>query len=68
MLSKTKTLPTEHGFSAGSKLFVYQEVIDRNDGAVRVQEYFDTGNSASHLYRKKGFIIKIADFEKEKTA
>ena len=53
MLSKTKTLPTEHGFSEGSKLFVYQEVIDRNDGAVTVKEYFDTGNSAYHIIIEK---------------
>lgn len=48
MLAKTKTLSTEHGFAEGSKLFVYQEVIDRNDGAVRVQEYFDTGTSIQY--------------------
>lgn len=43
MLSRVKDLPTSHGFPAGSKLFVYNEVIDRNDGAVTVDEYYDTG-------------------------
>lgn len=43
ILSRVKELPTSHGFPAGSKLFVYSEVIDRNDGAVKVDEYFDAG-------------------------
>ena len=43
MLSRVKDLPTSHGFPSGSKLFVYNEVIDRDDGAVRVDEYYDTG-------------------------
>ena len=43
MLSRVKELPVSHGFPSGSKLFVYNEVIDRDDGAVRVDEYYDTG-------------------------
>ena len=40
---RVNNLPTEHGFAPNSKLFVYSEVIDRNDGAVRVDEYYDVG-------------------------
>lgn len=43
MTGPVNDLPTEHGFPAGSKLFVYSEVIDRDDGAVRVNEYYDVG-------------------------
>ncbi len=43
MTSRVKSLPTAHGFAANSKLFVYSEVIDRNDGAVRVDEYYNVG-------------------------
>ena len=43
MLANVKPLSTDHGFTEGSKLFVYQEVIDNNDGAIRVHEYYDTG-------------------------
>ena len=43
MLAKVKPLSTDHGFTEGSKLFVYQEVIDNSDGAIRVNEYYDTG-------------------------
>ena len=53
MLSRVKNLPAEHGFSEGSTLFVYQEVIDRNDGAVRVQEYFGTGMSTYYQNSKR---------------
>jgi alpha-amylase len=31
--SGVNNLPTEHGFAPNSKLFVYSEVIDRNDEA-----------------------------------
>lgn len=48
MLSRVKELPTSHGFPAGSKLFVYSEVIDRNDGAVKVDEYYDSGAYEHH--------------------
>lgn len=50
MLSRVKELPTSHGFPAGSKLFVYNEVIDRDDGAVRVDQYYNTGNICCILY------------------
>lgn len=43
MVSRVKDLPTSHGFPLNSKLFVYNEVIDRDDGAVRVDEYYGIG-------------------------
>ncbi len=42
-LSRLNDLPTEHGFPAGSKFYVFQEVIDQNDGAIKVDEYYNTG-------------------------
>ena len=51
MLSRLKPLPTDQGFPAGSKFFVTQEVIDRSDDAVKVDEYFDTGcNCSQQVY------------------
>ena len=41
--SRLVDLPTDHGFSPGSKPFFVSEVIDRNDGAVKVDEYYDFG-------------------------
>lgn len=43
ILSKLNDLPTDQGFAPGSKLFVYQEVIDFDDEAIKVTEYYDTG-------------------------
>lgn len=43
MQAGLKDLPTEHGFPPGAKFFVYNEVIDRNDGAIKVDEYYDIG-------------------------
>lgn len=45
MLDGLNELPTDQGFPAGSKLYVYQEVIDQNDGAIKVDEYYDTGKN-----------------------
>lgn len=57
MTGAVNDLPTEHGFPAGSKLFVYSEVIDRNDGAVKVDEYYDIGTystlNTSYCYDNK---------------
>ncbi|XP_032776971.2 alpha-amylase [Daphnia magna] len=61
MLSRVKDLPTSHGFPAGSKLFVYNEVIDRNDGAVTVDEYYDTGMVTEFRYCMK-LAWGIADY------
>ena len=43
MLNGLNDLPTDQGFPPGAKMFVYQEVIDQNDGAIKVDEYYDTG-------------------------
>ncbi len=42
----------QHGFKAGSRPFFYHEVIDRNDGAVLVSEYFDLGWVTEFRYSK----------------
>jgi hypothetical protein len=43
MLDRLRDLPIDQGFAPGSKLFVYQEVIDLNDEAIKATEYVDTG-------------------------
>lgn len=43
VLERVNGLPTEFGFSEGSKLFVSQEVIDFDTEAVNASQYFDTG-------------------------
>lgn len=58
MLDRLKPLPTEHGFPAGSTFYVFQEVIDQNDGAIKVDEYYDTGKEYDDFgglgHRKNG--------------
>ena len=46
-------MPTKHGFSKDSKPFFYHEVIDRNDGAVLVSEYFHLGWVTEFRYSQK---------------
>lgn len=53
MQDKLRTLSTQHGFKDGSKPFFYHEVIDRNDGAVLVDEYFDLGWVTEFRYSQK---------------
>ena len=43
ILTQLNPLPTDQGFPAGSKFYVFQEVIDQNDGAIKVDEYYDMG-------------------------
>ena len=43
MLSGVNPLPTDQNFPPGSKFWVFTEVIDRNDGAIKVDEYYDMG-------------------------
>jgi len=43
MLSRLNKLPTDQGFPANSEFYVFQEVIDQNDGPIKVDEYYDTG-------------------------
>ena len=47
------SLPSRHGFREGSKAFFYHEVIDRNDGAVLVDEYFHLGWVTEFRYSQK---------------
>ena len=46
MMSRVKDLPTDQGFAPNSKMFVYNEVIDRDDGVVRVDQYYDIGKAS----------------------
>lgn len=46
-------LPTDQGFPVLSKLFVYSDVTDRNDGAVKVDEYYDIGLVTEYRYSQK---------------
>ncbi|RXG54804.1 Alpha-amylase [Armadillidium vulgare] len=39
----TNDLNVDQGFPAGTRPFFYHEVIDRNDGAVTVQQYYGLG-------------------------
>lgn len=36
-------LPTSQGFPAGSRPFVYQTVVEFNEFAIKVGDYYDTG-------------------------
>ena len=55
---RLNSLPTEHGFKAGSKPFFCHEVIDRDDGAVIVDEYFDLGWVTEFRYKMKKLFLK----------
>ena len=48
MLSRLIDLPTDQGFAPGSKMFVFQEVIDQGGEPIKVNEYYDTGNKNNH--------------------
>ena len=47
------SLAPQHGFREGSRAFFYHEVIDRNDGAVLVDEYFELGWVTEFRYSQK---------------
>ena len=51
--SRLHSLSTKHGFTKDSSPFFYHEVIDRNDGAVLVDEYFDLGWVTEFRYSQK---------------
>lgn len=53
ILAKLNPLPTDQGFPAGSKFYVFQEVIDQNDGAIKVDEYYDMGYVTEFRYCQK---------------
>ena len=64
MLSRLNKLPTDQGFPANSEFYVFQEVIDQNDGAIKVDEYYDTGQCEKNInicmkpFNFKMYIIK----------
>ena len=45
MQDLTSDLNTEQGFPSGTRPFFYHEVIDRNDGAVLVSDYYGLGKT-----------------------
>ena len=49
IFSSVKNLNTDHGFPDGARPFVYQEVIDFNDDAVKKYEYIGIGNVLEFL-------------------
>ncbi|KAK8405762.1 hypothetical protein O3P69_001926 [Scylla paramamosain] len=53
MMSLTSDLNTDQGFPANTRPFFYHEVIDRNDGAVTVQEYYGMGRITEFRYSQK---------------
>jgi len=50
MLSRLIDLPTDQGFAPGSKMFVFQEVIDQGGEPIKVNEYYDTGYVTEFRY------------------
>ena len=50
---RLQDLSAHHGFKAGSKAFFYHEVIDRDDGVVIVDEYYDLGWVTEFRYSQK---------------
>ncbi|XP_064112997.1 alpha-amylase-like isoform X2 [Macrobrachium nipponense] len=53
MMDMTHDLNTEQGFPAGTRPFFAHEVIDRNDGAVTVQQYYGLGRITEFRYCQK---------------
>ncbi|CAG0879313.1 unnamed protein product [Darwinula stevensoni] len=53
ILSQLRTLNPDHGFKQGRPPFFFHEVIDRNDGAVTVDEYFHLGRVTEFRYSQK---------------
>ncbi|KAL7644676.1 UNVERIFIED_CONTAM: hypothetical protein RMT77_004217 [Armadillidium vulgare] len=49
----TNDLNVDQGFPAGTRPFFYHEVIDRNDGAVTVQQYYGLGRITEFRYSQK---------------
>lgn len=45
-----KSLQRKHGFITGARPFIYQEVIDEGDGAVKRQEYTPLGTVTDFTY------------------
>ncbi|XP_047486576.1 alpha-amylase-like [Penaeus chinensis] len=53
MMDLTNDLNTAQGFPPSTRPFFYLEVIDRNDGAVTVQEYYGMGRVTEFRYSQK---------------
>ncbi|KAA0192642.1 hypothetical protein HAZT_HAZT001198 [Hyalella azteca] len=53
MMDLTNNLNTDQGFPANTRPFFYHEVIDRNDGAVTVQQYYGLGRITEFRYCQK---------------
>jgi len=52
ILSKVNNLPTEHGFPAGARPFLFQEVIESDSEPIKGREYFDLGTVTEFKYGK----------------
>jgi len=50
IFSQLNNLNTAHSFAAGSRPFIYQDVIDFGDGAIRATEYTDLGRVEEYKY------------------
>ncbi|KAK3852672.1 hypothetical protein Pcinc_040753 [Petrolisthes cinctipes] len=53
MMTLTPDLNTDQGFPANTRPFFFHEVIDRDDGAVTVQEYYGMGRVTEFRYSQK---------------
>merc|ERR1711962_966849 len=53
MMDLTSDLNVDQGFPAGTRPFFFHEVIDRNDGAVLVSEYYGMGRVTEFRYCQK---------------
>ncbi|XP_071515964.1 alpha-amylase-like isoform X2 [Panulirus ornatus] len=53
MMDLTSDLNISHGFPHNTRPFFFQEVVDRKDGAVTVQEYYGLGRITDFRYCQK---------------
>ncbi|KAL1137765.1 hypothetical protein AAG570_009461 [Ranatra chinensis] len=51
--SKVKSLSTVHGFKAGTKPYIYQEVIDLGGEGIKATEYTDFGSVVDFVYSRE---------------
>lgn len=57
MMDLTHDLNTDQGFPANTRPFFMLEVIDRNDGAVTVQEYYGMGKCSVNTVCVQNYIV-----------
>jgi alpha-amylase len=50
LLDQLNNLPTDHGFPAGARSFVFQEVIDLGGESITGDEYFGNGRITEFKY------------------